>query len=244
MNRHFATKNYLIILGSVFILFSSLKAKDQSEFAEEPYSVLISGNLMIDQDITIGEASKPLIQTKKDQSIVLLSATTPLSPTANSVYIGNNNDSDGNLVLACGKNGTISFIGLGEPIIGTLYALCIDENGIIYRTGISSERYKKDITPLEENLAQQILLLQLVRYTIDGSDYYEYGVIAEDLKKMDLLQETIRYNKENKPEMVDYKSIFIAALKLLQTLHATTVKLKEENEMIKNRLATLESTKK
>jgi len=131
----------------------------------------------------------------------------------------------------------IDWSNLSMPTGGTtVYTVAVDATGNLYKTGVSSQRYKENISPLSEAKANELFNLNVVEYNTDGSSYKEYGCIAEDFDKMGCMKDTVRYNKDKEPETIHYQSLFAASIKVLQNMHKKMKELETDYEalLIKN----------
>ncbi len=126
---------------------------------------------------------------------------------ANKNYIQIDNDAASNGITIGGEAVYLKGQGLA-PAAGYVNVLTIDENG---KVGIivSSARYKEDIRSLEikEN---ELDSLEAVSYKYTGKDHVEYGFIAEELAKNELLKNTVIFNQSGEAMSVNYNAVFVA----------------------------------
>lgn len=126
------------------------------------------------------------------------------------------------------KNGSVYFPGAYDDIVGaTNNDLYIDNTGKIGHLS-SSIRYKNDVTDMEN--VDWIYKLRPVNYTYktDEKKIKQYGLIAEEVNKINPL--FVSFNKNGEIETVQYSQLITPLLKAVQEQKATIDK--HENEII------------
>ena len=92
-------------------------------------------------------------------------------------------------------------------------------------TESSSIRYKKDIVDIEPS-SSRIELLRPVRYKKIKDESEEIGLIAEDVAE--LFPEVVKYDKEGRPDGVNYSRLSVILLKAVQELTERVNKLENK----------------
>ena len=123
----------------------------------------------------------------------------------------------------------------------------VNSAGTLFRS-TSSIRYKKDITTMENSIADNILQCRAVKYkAIDPKevpiDWTYYGFIAEEVALIE--PRLVTYNKNNEPDGVQYDRFVPLLLNLIQRQHTTIqtleTKVQEQKQNYDTLIQTLQS---
>ena len=136
------------------------------------------------------------------------------------------------------NSGEIKMPGVYDDAVGsTNRDLYIDDSGKIGYLS-SAKRFKKNITEMED--VSWMYKLKPVNYIYkkDKKAKKQYGLIAEDVEKVNPL--FVSYNKNGIIETVNYSMFITPLIKLTQELHNDIEKLKQENNALKQSNAKLE----
>src|SRR5438132_2178672 len=108
----------------------------------------------------------------------------------------------------------------------TTLPVIVDVNGQL-GTAVSSERFKKDIKPMEE-ASQSILARKPVsfHYKSDKTNTPQFGLVAEDVEKVN--PDLVVRDKEGKPYSVRYDQVNAMLLNEFLKEHSTVEELKKE----------------
>lgn len=107
---------------------------------------------------------------------------------------------------------------------GTYNVQC-DSNGNLYRAGISSQRYKTDISPLTVE-PDSVLQLQPVRFKWKETDQEDIGLIAEHVAP--ILSELVIYTQEGRIDGVRYDKLPLYLLSVIQSQQERIESLEEQ----------------
>ena len=148
--------------------------------------------------------------------------------------IGNGDGEDfRNNAMMVKKNGEVYFPDVYGDDIGASISLYINSNGQI-GTVQSARQYKKDIVPMEN--IDWIYQLRPVNflYKNNKNNKKQYGLVAEDVEKVNPL--FVSYNKNGEVETVSYSQLVTPMLKAIQDQENQIKYLKDENEILKQKL--------
>lgn len=132
---------------------------------------------------------------------------------------GNGNNVDGTELLKLNENGFINIPGIYSSTTALGSNVYINSNGGLFRN-TSSKKYKKNIKPISLEKAKRVLGLNPITYKSksehDNSDYTYYGLIAEDLAKVE--PRLVTFDDKGNPDGVQYDRFIPLMLKLIQNL--------------------------
>jgi len=152
----------------------------------------------------------------------------------NTNHTGNNYDDADKII--CGGN-TVGNVGIGTlAITATSFNVS------------SSERFKKNISPLEYGL-DAVLKIKPVKYqyNFEKSGLYTIGFIAEEVSEV--IPEVVSHQNENHkvvsreegiPVSMDYSKMSAVLVNAVKEQHSKVQVLKSNNEALKKRLARIE----
>jgi hypothetical protein len=128
---------------------------------------------------------------------------------------------------------TGAFYGSVQNITRQLYA---DLNGKIGYL-VSSARYKTNILDMEN--VDWLFRLRPVNYTYktDEKNTKQYGLIAEEVEKV--IPDMVSFDKEGKPETVNYSTLITPLLKAVQEQQQNIVNLKHANDALSQKVELL-----
>jgi hypothetical protein len=121
------------------------------------------------------------------------------------------------------SNGWVQLFGVEGGTGNTQVFGSLTVDGSI--TENSSIRYKKDIVDIEP-ASSKIELLRPVRYKKIKDESEEIGLIAEDVAE--LFPEVVKYDKEGRPDGVNYSRLSVILLKAVQELTERVNKLENK----------------
>ena len=137
--------------------------------------------------------------------------------------------------LAFDANRYVTAIGMYNNTSASAANMFVDSSGIVYRS-TSSIRYKKDVATYLEGLKKVNSLRPVTFKSKNKNDSKLYaGFIAEEVDKAGL-KEFVEYDKQNKPDAVQYGHMVALAVKAIQELSV-------KNEELQSRIKLLESKK-
>jgi len=90
----------------------------------------------------------------------------------------------------------------------------------------SSERYKKNIVDLSDEVSEKIYDLRPVQFDWKNTDKHDYGLIAEEVDEH--LPELVPKNDKGQPESVNYKHLVSLLIKEVQKLEARVAELEAQ----------------
>jgi hypothetical protein len=187
-----------------------------------------------------------------------------LTTEVNDIIIGSHGEAGESNSIRIGEEGVITgayIAGItGTPITGP--QVCVDDEGQLGECGISSERFKHDIRPMEK-ASETIFALRPVtfRYNqdLDPKQALDFGLVAEEVAKVD--PGLVRYDKQGKVFGVRYEAVnamllneflkehqLVAQLKATiaeqeKTLNAFAASLKEQQAQIQKVSAQVAASK-
>jgi len=144
---------------------------------------------------------------------------------AGDLYVGRNLEADGNIYMIQVYNTT-------NP---TGRAVYVQSNG---RLGFlsSSARYKENIVPLHDNFSK-ILDTQPVSFNSRETKERGIGLVAEELDRLGL-KNLVIYDEQGRPDSVRYEWISLYLLEVIKAQEESMGNLRAENESLKARLQT------
>jgi hypothetical protein len=157
---------------------------------------------------------------------------------------GFHDDSDGATRMTIKTNGEIMTPGVYETslISGTPRDVYVDQNGKLGYWS-SSIRYKENIRPIDAYSAKVLALNPIVfNFKADKDKKIQFGLIAEEVNN--ILPEIVIYDKEGRPETVQYEQLIPLLLKTAQEQQKRINQLQNQNDELKSRIEALEKTLK
>jgi len=122
-------------------------------------------------------------------------------------------------IFKLNENGFLNAPGVYSSTTALGSNVYVNSNGGLFRT-TSSKRYKKSIKPISLDRAKRVLDLDPITYKSksehDNSDYTYYGLIAEDLAKVE--PRLVTFDDKGNPDGVQYDRFIPLMLKLIQNL--------------------------
>lgn len=165
---------------------------------------------------------------------VSLSATTSADPGAGGLYV---------------SGATITFNALATDATHTDRTVCQDttSKSLFFGSGAagiclgtSSARYKRDIQPLHDGLAQIVQLKPKTFFYREGygddGGRRQYGVIAEDVVKV--MPAIVGLDKQGRPNSVDWAALTPVMINAIAELKAANDNLRAEMQELKRALPT------
>lgn len=139
-----------------------------------------------------------------------------LSDTSNSIkYTSKGISANNSLAI---ESPAISSKGIYNNTSSASANLTIDDSGIIHRVS-SSEKYKKNISPIDDIIDKGKALLTITpkKWQDKNNDKdTQVGLIAEDLEKVGLSE--FLFYKDGKPEGIQYDRLFILLMPLIKNI--------------------------
>lgn len=118
---------------------------------------------------------------------------------------------------------------------GTIFDLVMQNNQLVRFPSFSSQRFKNNIRPLNENFSA-ILNAEPKAFTWKESGGPGIGYIAEEFHALGL-QRLVTYDENGEPFSVDYKMIPVYLLEVVKTHEAAVTMLNQENAALKAELS-------
>lgn len=139
-----------------------------------------------------------------------------LSDTSNSIkYTSKGISANNSLAI---ESPAISSKGIYNNTSSASANLTIDDSGVIHRVS-SSEKYKKNISPIDDIIDKGKALLTITpkKWQDKNNDKdTQVGLIAEDLEKVGLSE--FLFYKDGKPEGIQYDRLFILLMPLIKNI--------------------------
>ncbi|MBI4648677.1 MAG: tail fiber domain-containing protein [Bacteroidia bacterium] len=193
--------------------------------------------------LTITENDDPIITLEDDLNFVAYLAA---EGTADNFILGSENNflfktgvdfatgpvSSGTIVMNIQQNGQILMPGVYDDVVGaTNRDLYIDNTGKLGYLS-SSEKYKKDIKDMEN--INWLYLLRPVNfiYKNDKSNTTQYGLIAEEVEKVNKL--FVSYNDNGQVETVNYSQLITPMLKTILEQEKRITEIEKRNAILEN----------
>ena len=146
--------------------------------------------------------------------------------------VGNGTWDNRHNAMTIKKDGSVYFPDVYSVTVSPLYRdLYIDFSGKIGYLS-SSRRYKKEIRPMEDIDWLYRLKPVNFRYKADHSGMKQYGLIAEDVEKVNPL--FVSYNEQGRPETVQYSRLITPMLKALQEQRKTIEALQKKIDKLES----------
>jgi hypothetical protein len=193
------------------------------------------GNLL-NNNTVVGAQALPLETGGHDNIAIGYGAGANVDGADNNIEIGNAGDFFDNGTIRIGDVQTRAFVaGIYGTTTGstTTLPVIVDSNGQL-GTAVSSERFKKDIKPMEE-ASQSILALKPVsfHYKSDTTNTPEFGLVAEQVAAVN--DALIVRDKNGKPYTVRYDAVnamllneFLKEHSKVEEQQATIAQLKKD----------------
>jgi hypothetical protein len=109
-------------------------------------------------------------------------------------------------------------VGSGDEVL-------VDGNGVLYKAGVSSRRYKENIRRLEVDPGQ-VQNLQSVRFEWKKTGEEDIGLIAEDVEEV--VPDLVRYDDEGMPGGVRYNKLAVYLLEVVKSQQERIATLEKE----------------
>jgi hypothetical protein len=147
-------------------------------------------------------------------------------------HVGIGNQSPGSEVLTVGGNvialkyyapGMYGGAGAGNYTVKFATA----SNELVYDTSTSSLRYKKDISQFIDDGILYKLNPVTFRY-IENPDILRIGLIAEDVAPLDTEHRYVAYDKDGRPDSINYEAFITPLIAAVKSLKAEVETLKSK----------------
>lgn len=161
------------------------------------------------------------------------------STESSNIIISNNGTTGDNNTIRIGTDGTgigqqnqCFIAGIYGKIVGASNTIIINSAGQM-GTIVSSRRFKQNITPISDEIAEKFFQAEAVQfqYANDPQKTIQFGFVAEDIEK--LIPELIIYDKENTPFTIQYHLLYAL-------LHKMNTIMKKRIDIMEERILTLE----
>lgn len=161
------------------------------------------------------------------------------STESSNIVISNNGTNGDNNTIRIGTDGA----GIGEQnrcFIAGIYGKTVGaSNTIIINSAgqmgtiVSSRRFKQNITPISDEIAEKFFQAEAVQfeYVNDPQKTIQFGFIAEDIEK--LIPELVIHDEENIPFTIQYHLLYAL-------LHKMNTVMKKRIDIMEEKILTLE----
>jgi trimeric autotransporter adhesin len=185
-----------------------------------------------------------LVSTGDKNTALGYNAGSTATTGSNNIYIGNaaaaiSAGESNNIVIGNGTSATAYLFGVYN-VAGTNNIVYVNSAGKL-TAPTSSRRYKKDIITVSEDVAQKMMLLDIVtfKYINDETNEIQYGVVAEDV--INVFPELILYNQQGQIDSVQYMKLLPLLIKKVQMQDQSITALQATIAALINRVSALEN---
>jgi hypothetical protein len=185
-------------------------------------------------NVAIGSGAGTGITSGGDNLILGTNAGTAVTTGSNNIYIGHPGAASESGIMRIGNSITANYqAGIYNVTTSGGVGVLINSAGQL-GTSTSSKKFKEDIMPVSEEIADALLQLEPVsfRYKNDDTREQQYGFVAEDV--IQKIPELVICDDDNNPHTVRYHVLYALLLDRIKRDHVKMNVLEETISSMKN----------